>query len=205
MKLGRLLARIVIGGLFVGHGTQKWFGWFGGPGLDGAAGMMDSLDMKPGRRNAIAASASETIGGALLLAGAATPVAATSLIATMITAIRTVHFKNGPWSTDGGYEYNLVLIAALLVLVDGGPGRALGRPPARHRGHRRGMDARGAHRRRGRLHARCSARTLRIGQGSRRSPVRERRRAAAGRREGRRRGGARLNGAHARGYVPAIA
>jgi putative oxidoreductase len=122
MKLGRLIARVVIGGLFVGHGTQKWFGWFGGPGLDGAAGVMDSLELKPGRRNAIAASASETIGGALLVAGAATPVAATSLIATMITAIRTVHFKNGPWAADGGYEYNLVLIAALLVLVDGGPG-----------------------------------------------------------------------------------
>ena len=116
MKHGRLIARVVIGGLFVGHGTQKWFGWFGGPGLDGASAMMDSLGMRPGRRNAIAASASETIGGAMLVAGAFTPVAATSLIATMITAIRTVHFKNGVWSSNGGYEYNLVLIAGLLAL-----------------------------------------------------------------------------------------
>jgi putative oxidoreductase len=122
MKIGRLIARAVIGGLFVGHGTQKWFGWFDGPGLDGAAGMMDSLGLKPGRRNAVAASASETVGGALLVAGALTPVAATTLIATMITAIRTVHLKNGPWASNGGYEYNLVLIAALLALVDGGPG-----------------------------------------------------------------------------------
>jgi putative oxidoreductase len=122
MKHGRLIARVVIGGLFVGHGTQKWFGWFGGPGLDGASTMMDSLGMRPGRRNAIAASASETIGGAMLLAGAFTPVAATSLIATMITAIRTVHFKNGVWSSNGGYEYNLVLIAGLLAILDGGPG-----------------------------------------------------------------------------------
>ena len=122
MKHGRLIARVVIGGLFVGHGTQKWFGWFGGPGLDGASAMMDSLGMRPGRRNAIAASASETIGGAMVVAGAFTPVAATSLIATMITAIRTVHFKNGVWSSNGGYEYNLVLIAGLLALLDGGPG-----------------------------------------------------------------------------------
>jgi len=84
--------------------------------------MMDSLGLKPARRNAIAASASETIGGALLVAGALTPVAAATLIATMITAVRTVHLKNGPWATNGGYEYNLVLIAALLALVDGGPG-----------------------------------------------------------------------------------
>ncbi len=122
MKLGRLIARIVIGGLFVGHGTQKWFGWFGGPGLDGTSAMMESLGMRPGRRNAIAASASETIGGAMIVAGAFTPAAATTLIATMITAIRTVHFKNGLWASKGGYEFNLALIAGLLALVDGGPG-----------------------------------------------------------------------------------
>ena len=117
-----LIARIVIGGLFVGHGTQKWFGWFGGPGLDGTSGMMESLGMRPGRRNAIAASASETIGGAMIVAGAFTPAAATTLIATMITAIRTVHLKNGLWASKGGYEFNLALIAGLLALVDGGPG-----------------------------------------------------------------------------------
>jgi putative oxidoreductase len=35
MNAGRLIARVVIGGLFVGHGTQKLFGWFGGPGPEG--------------------------------------------------------------------------------------------------------------------------------------------------------------------------
>lgn len=122
MKLGRLIARITVGGLFIGHGTQKWFGWFDGPGLDGASGMMESLGLRPGRRNAVAASASEAVGGAMLVAGAFTPLAAATLIGTMVTAIRTVHLKNGPWATNGGYEYNLALIALLLALVDGGPG-----------------------------------------------------------------------------------
>ncbi len=122
MKTGRLLARAVIGGLFVGHGTQKWFGWFDGPGLEGAAKMMDSIGLRPGRRNALAASASEAVGGAMLLAGALTPLAATTLIATMITAIRTVHLKKGLWASNGGYEFNLALIAGLLAIVDGGPG-----------------------------------------------------------------------------------
>jgi len=40
----------------------------------------------------------------------------------MITAIRKVHLANGPWATKGGYEYNLVLIAALLALAEDGPG-----------------------------------------------------------------------------------
>jgi putative oxidoreductase len=122
MKIGRLIARSVIGGLFVGHGTQKWFGWFEGPGLEGASRTMESLGLRPGRRNAVAASASEAIGGTMLIAGALTPLAAATLIATMITAIRTVHLKNGPWATNGGYEFNLTLIAALLALIDGGPG-----------------------------------------------------------------------------------
>ena len=52
----------------------------------------------------------------------ATSASAAALIGTMVTAIRTVHFKNGFWSTGGGYEYNLTIIAALLLIVDGGPG-----------------------------------------------------------------------------------
>ena len=39
----------------------------------------------------------------------------------MLTAIRTVHGKNGPWASKGGYEYNVVLIAAALALVEVGP------------------------------------------------------------------------------------
>ena len=124
MKLGRLIARAIIGALFAGHGAQKLLGWFGGHGIEGTAGFMDSIGLRPGRRNAIASGVTETAGGALLIAGMLTPLAAAALIATMITAIRTVHLKNGPWASDGGYEYNLVVIAALLALVDGGPGAA---------------------------------------------------------------------------------
>jgi putative oxidoreductase len=122
MKIGRSIARVVIGGLFVGHGTQKLAGWFGGPGLDAAAAGFDSMGMRPGRRNAIAAGLAETAGGAALALGLAMPLAGAALIGTMITAIRTVHLKNGPWNSNGGYEYNLVLIVAVLTLVEAGPG-----------------------------------------------------------------------------------
>lgn len=119
---GRLLVRAVIGGLFIGHGTQKLAGWFGGPGLDGTEKMMGSIGMHPPRRQALAAGVTETAGGALLAAGLATPLAAAGLIGAMTTAIKKVHLKKGVWMSGGGYEYNLVLIAALLGLVDGGPG-----------------------------------------------------------------------------------
>jgi len=122
MKLGLTFLRTVIGVLFFGHGTQKLFGWFGGHGLEGTAGFFETIGLKPGRRHATAAGAAETGGGALLALGFLTPAAATTLIGVMSTAVRKVHLKNGPWVTDGGYEYNLALVAMLVALADVGPG-----------------------------------------------------------------------------------
>jgi len=122
MNAGRLIFRICVGGLFAGHGTQKLFGWFGGPGLDGTSQMMGKLELRPGRRNALAAATAETTGGALLALGALTPLAASLITGTMLTAIRKVHLSNGIWNTNGGYEFNLALIAGALALVDCGPG-----------------------------------------------------------------------------------
>jgi putative oxidoreductase len=123
MHIGRFLARTVIGSLFIGHGAQKLFGSFGGPGIEGTSGMMESLEMHPARRNAYAAGLAEAGGGALLVAGLATPVACAALIGTMVTAIRKVHLPNGPWAANGGYEYNVALIAALVAIAEDGPGR----------------------------------------------------------------------------------
>ena len=119
----RLAFRVVLGGLFIGHGTQKLFGWFGGVGLDGTEKMMEHLDLHPPRRNAVLSGATEAGCGALLVAGAATPLAATGLVATMATAIRTVHGKNGPWNANRGWELNAIIIAALGMLVESGPGK----------------------------------------------------------------------------------
>jgi putative oxidoreductase len=123
MKIGRLLLRATVGGFFVGHGTQKLFGWFGGNGLSATAKGFESMGMRPGLPNAVAAGAAEAGGGAALLLGFETPLAASTLIATMLTAINRVHAKNGPWATKGGYEYNAVLIAAASILAEVGPGK----------------------------------------------------------------------------------
>jgi putative oxidoreductase len=114
----KLLLRTLVGGLFIGHGTQKLFGWFGGHGLEGTGRFFDSLGLKPGRRNAIAAGAAEAAGGALLASGVAVPLAGAAITGTMATAIRHVHASKGPWTTDGGWEYNAVLIAATLAVVE---------------------------------------------------------------------------------------
>jgi putative oxidoreductase len=117
MRFRHLTLRTIVGVLFAGHGLQKLFGWFGGGGIDGTAQMFEQIGLRPGRRHAIAAGTAEAGGGALLATGLANPLAAAVLTATMLTAIRRVHFKNGPWVTNGGYEYNLVLIAAVLALA----------------------------------------------------------------------------------------
>lgn len=122
MSVAKLAARAVIGGLFIGHGTQKLMGWFGGPGMEGTEAMMTSLSMHPARRNALAAGATETAGGSLLLLGLATPLASAGLIGVMTTAIRKVHLPNGAWVANGGWEYNAVLIAALTLIAEQGPG-----------------------------------------------------------------------------------
>ena len=122
MKPGRLILRLAVGGFFVGHGTQKLFGWFGGHGPDGTGQFFEMLGLRPGKRHAIAAGVAEAGGGALLALGAATPLAAGVITATMLTAIQRVHLSKGPWATNGGYEYNVVLIGAVLALAETGPG-----------------------------------------------------------------------------------
>src|SRR3954467_10276007 len=122
MSIARLTARAVIGGLFIGHGTQKLFGWFGGPGREGTEAMMESLQLRPAKAHALLGGVTETVGGSLLVAGLAAPAAAAALTGVMTTAIRKVHLPNGPWAANGGWEYNAVLIAAVTALVETGPG-----------------------------------------------------------------------------------
>jgi putative oxidoreductase len=123
MELASPLLRCVLGPLFVGHGTQKLFGWFGGHGLDGTGEYFESLGLRPGRRQALAAGTAEAVSGALLTAGALTPLAGTVMSATMVTAIRRVLLEHGPWITQGGYEYALTIIAATAAITERGPGR----------------------------------------------------------------------------------
>ena len=120
MNLGRVLLRLAVGTTFVVHGSQKLFGAFGGYGLDGTGQFFESLGLRPGRRHALAAGATETGCGALLAVGLATPAAAAGLTAVMITALRTAIWKDGIRPATG--EFEVVLAAAALAVVETGPG-----------------------------------------------------------------------------------
>jgi putative oxidoreductase len=121
MGFGRLLIRATVGGIFVEHGTQKLLGWFGGNGLDGTGQFFDSVGLRPGRRNALAAGTAEAAGGILFAAGLATPAAAAALSSVMLTALRTVVWKDGIKVGTGGFE--LLLLAGAVGVAEEGPGR----------------------------------------------------------------------------------
>ena len=118
--LGRLLLRITVGSIFVEHGTQKLFGWFGGHGLDGSGQFFESIGLRPGRRHAMAAGVAEAGGGTLLALGLATPLAAAALGSVMVTALRTTIWPDGIKVGTGGYE--LLLLASGIALAESGPG-----------------------------------------------------------------------------------
>ncbi|MCA1055857.1 DoxX family protein [Rossellomorea aquimaris] len=123
INAGLLLIRLVIGVLFIGHGAQKLFGWFGGHGLKGTGGWFDSMGMKPGVTLALLAGLSELIGGFLFAVGLLTPLAGVLIAATMLMAIVKVHGQNGLWVTSNGYEYNLTLLAVAIGVALIGPGQ----------------------------------------------------------------------------------
>ena len=121
-NLGRLLLRVTVGSIFIEHGTQKLFGWFGGDGPEGTGAFFEQVGLRPGKQHALSAGAAEAGGGLLFALGAATPLAAAAISGSMITAIKTVHWEKGVWASDGGYEYNLVLLLAIFGLTENGPG-----------------------------------------------------------------------------------
>jgi putative oxidoreductase len=124
-----LIVRVVLGIIFFAHGAQKVFGWFGGPGLRGTIGYFkQSLGIPAGAT--VLAAFTECFGGLAVLVGFLERPAALGLIAVMLVAVATVHWKNGfflNWSnTPGkghGFEFNLALIGMALAVLVGGAGR----------------------------------------------------------------------------------
>lgn len=121
--LGVLIVRLTTGGLLAGHGAQKVFGAFGGYGLEGTAGWLESLDLKPGKQWALAAGASELGGGLLTALGLFHPVGPISSLGAMTVAIRKAHWGKPIWVTEGGAELPLTNISIAIALSLVGAGR----------------------------------------------------------------------------------
>jgi len=121
MEIGLLLLRLTAGLTLAAHGAQKLFGWFGGPGLEATGQFFETLGFLPGRRQALMAGLAETVGGLLLALGLFTPIGAAVICSVMLVAL-AVHFKQGFFAQNGGYEYTIVLGVAALSVAFTGPG-----------------------------------------------------------------------------------
>ncbi|TMK19071.1 MAG: DoxX family protein [Actinobacteria bacterium] len=123
VDIGLLILRLVIGTLFIGHGTQKLFGWWNGGGPVGTARFFDEVGFRPAPPLVIVAGLTETGGGSLILLGLVTSLGAAAVIGVMTAAGIVVHLPNGLWNTKGGIELPLVNAAAVAALAFSGPGR----------------------------------------------------------------------------------
>lgn len=123
MDLGFLIARLVIGLLIAAHGTQKLFGWFGGHGLKATGEFFGKLGFQPGRLYATSAGLGELVSGLLIALGFLGPVGPAILLAVMIVAAISVHWRNGLFATSNGIELPLLYGTAAVRFALAGPGR----------------------------------------------------------------------------------
>lgn len=114
--------RLGAGAIFAAHGAQKLFGWFGGYGLEGTGGWMETVGLSPGYLMALMAGSAEFLGGLLLVVGLLVRPSALLLALTMLVAIFAVHVEHGFFMADNGYEYALALLATSIALFIRGAG-----------------------------------------------------------------------------------
>jgi putative oxidoreductase len=114
---GLAALRLTLGSVFVVHGAMKVFG-----GMAGTAGFFASIGIPAPGLTAWAVGLIELLGGVLLLLGLFTLPAAGLLAAVMLGAIATVHWANGFMASNGGWEFNFVLLGGLVAMMLEGPG-----------------------------------------------------------------------------------
>ncbi|HZU15076.1 MAG TPA: DoxX family protein [Candidatus Dormibacteraeota bacterium] len=122
LGVGLLILRVVVGLTLAAHGAQKLFGWFSGPGLKGFAGTLGQLGLRPAPAWAVVAGLAEFLGGLALALGLLTPLAAYAIAGSMLVAIFTVHLAKGFWNHQGGLEFPLTILAAVVAVALAGPG-----------------------------------------------------------------------------------
>ena len=122
-SIANIMLRVPVGIILAAHGSQKLFAWFGGCGLEATGQWMESIGLAPGFLMALLAGSAEFFGGIALLLGFLTRPAAIVSAFTMIIAIFSVHFSNGLFMSNNGYEFALTLLAVNVALAIQGGGK----------------------------------------------------------------------------------
>jgi putative oxidoreductase len=121
-SLAFLILRFVGGLTLAGHGAQKLFGWFEGPGPAKLAQGFRGQGFKPAPLWVGLVILGELGGGLSLALGLLTPLGAAGAVGAMCMAIAKTHWKNGFWNSKRGYEFPLALLAIAVAVGLAGPG-----------------------------------------------------------------------------------
>lgn len=126
--LGLLLLRLALGVVFIAHGLQKAFGWWGGPGLDGFKTTLAEAGYQNAGILTYVAAGAQIAAGVLLVLGLFTPVAAAGALAFLVNSVLVTfdsQQRKGSLFVFGpdGAEYLLVLTALAVAIILSGPGR----------------------------------------------------------------------------------
>lgn len=123
MDLGIFVLRVVLGVIFIAHGSQKLFGAFSGPGISGVEGMLKNMGFFAPLFWAWALSVTEALGGLLVLLGVLPRTSAAFIAIAMLVALVKVHLPKGLFMSQGGFEYLLLILAACIMIVLAGGGK----------------------------------------------------------------------------------
>ena len=122
--LGLLVGRLVVGSLVAGHGAQKLFGWFEGPGWENWTAATESrMGMRPGRFWGSLQAGGEFGSGVLTALGFMNPLGPVGIVATMVAASFKGHRGKPIWASKGGPELALSFLASAVVAGTQSPGR----------------------------------------------------------------------------------
>jgi putative oxidoreductase len=121
-------ARLLLGSYMGIHASQKLFGMFHGPGLDGIGSVFEKNGLAPGRQMAMAAAVTEIAGGILTVTGVADP-AGPLAVAGAMTVAAAHNREGGLMAARGGVELPVAYATLALTLAATGPGRYKIGPP----------------------------------------------------------------------------
>ncbi|MCH8274998.1 MAG: DoxX family protein [Armatimonadetes bacterium] len=119
-NIALLVLRLGLGAIMVAHGAQKVFGLWGGSGFTQTVENFQGMGIMPVL--AYLAMAAELLGGLALIIGLLGRVAAFGIAIVMIVGIFKVHWANGFFQANGGFEYPLALLAIAIALMISGMG-----------------------------------------------------------------------------------
>jgi putative oxidoreductase len=123
MNSALLILRLVLGVAMAAHGSQKLFGWFGGPGLEGFGSFLETIGFRPGIRFALVAGMLEFLSGLLVALGLAGPVGPALMMSVMVVAAVTVHLGHGFFVSTNGVELPTLYLAGAVALAFTGSGQ----------------------------------------------------------------------------------